>query len=160
VDFTVNTSTSNGFEVNPSDDTARINCYDVKPDAGRLTGTTVGIVQIKPDSSVARVLDSVRAQTDSLAACIIPPPTVPWDPERLAGALIQGVLAAKLADGFLCDSLFVSDFRAPDDVGALVGAANPAASRRLSSICSVTPNWPNRVLNSLPGRSGQSAGTS
>jgi len=146
-DFTVNTSGSNGFEVNPSRDTTRINCYDISPDAGRLTRTTVSIGELKPDSSVARVLDSVMAGTDSLAAGIIVPPAVPWDPERLTGALIQGVLAAKLADGFLCDSLFISDFRAPDNVGALVALLRDAGRLAILTV----PNdalsvWPQGVV--------------
>ncbi|MBM3331148.1 hypothetical protein FJY68_04750 [candidate division WOR-3 bacterium] len=146
-DFTVNTSGSNGFEVNPSRDTTRINCYDISPDAGRLTRTTVSIGELKPDSSVARVLDSVMAGTDSLAAGIIVPPAVPWDPERLTGALIQGVLAAKLADGFLCDSLFISDFRAPDNVGALVALLRDAGRLAILTV----PNdalsvWPQELV--------------
>ena len=119
-DFTVNVSPSGEFAMTPSGDTGRINCYDVSADASRLTARTADIERLKPDSSVARLLDSLRTAADSLGARSIPPPRSPYDAVSLSSALVQGVLAAKLADGFLCDSLFNMDFREPKDVGTLV----------------------------------------
>jgi hypothetical protein len=119
-DFTVDVSASGEFAMIPSADTGRINCYDVSADASRLTAKTVDLGQLKPDTTVARLLDSVRTAAESVAVRSIPLPRGPWNAERLSNALIQGVLAAKLADGFLCDSLFVFDFREPRDVGTLV----------------------------------------
>lgn len=120
VDFTVNVSASEEFAMTPSDDAGRINCYDVSADASRLTAKTASIDQLKPDSAVARTLDSIRTAADSVAARSIPLRRGPLDAERLSSTLVNGVLAAKLADGFLCDSLFGVDFREPKDVGALV----------------------------------------
>jgi hypothetical protein len=129
-DFVVNVSTSGEFAMVPSDDSSRINCYDVSTDASHLTAKTMDLGQLKPDTAVARLLDSLNAASDSLASLPIPLPRAPWDAERLSSTLIQGVLAAKLADGFLCDSLFVADFREPKDVGTLIvllrGPGRPA----------------------------------
>jgi hypothetical protein len=120
VDFTVNVSASGEFAMAASDDTSRINCYDVSAAASHLTARTMDIGQLKPGTTVARLLDSVRTAADSVAAWSIPPTHGPLDAQHLSSILVQGVLAAKLADGFLCDSLFVADFKEPKDVGALV----------------------------------------
>jgi hypothetical protein len=119
-DFTVNVGGSGDLAMIPSADTGRINCYDVSANASRLTAKTVDLGQLKPDTAVARLLDSVMTASESIAARNIPLPTGPWDAGRLSNKLVQGVLAAKLADGFLCDSLFVAGFKEPRDVGTLV----------------------------------------
>ena len=119
-DFTINVGASREFAMMPSDDVGRINCYDVSADASRLTAKTVDLGQLKPDTTVARLLDSVKTAAESVAARSIPLPPGLWDAGRLSNALVQGVLAAKLADGFLCDSLLVTGFREPRDVGTLV----------------------------------------
>lgn len=118
-DFTVNVSQPGGLALVPSGDANRLNCCDLSNDAGRLTASTVDLDQLKPDSGVARVLDSVRAAADSIAARRIPLPGA-WDALRLSDTLVRGVLAAKLADAFICDSLFTYAFREPEDAGALV----------------------------------------
>jgi hypothetical protein len=167
-DFTVNSSASGGFAMAPSDDPGRINCYDVSADAGRLIAKTVDLGQLKPDSSTARLLDSVRMAADSQAARSIPLPRGPLeqrrrllringdrddvaavrtDAGRLASTLIQGILAAKLADGFLCDSLFVADYAEPKDVGTLVGLLRDPG--RLATIAvqgSALAGWPGELV--------------
>jgi hypothetical protein len=146
-DFTVNVSASTGFEMRPSDDTARINCYDVSADANRLTGVTLGTSRLKPDSSVAWVLDSVRAVTDSLALRSIPSPRTPWDAERLADTLVQGVLASKLVDGFLCDSLLTRDFGEPKDVGTLVSILRDAGRLAILTVSNdALSDWPRELV--------------
>jgi len=51
----------------------------------------------------------------------------------LSNTLVQGVLAAKLADGFLCDSLLVAGLEEPKDVGTLIaGLRDPGRLAILS----------------------------
>jgi hypothetical protein len=119
-DFAVNDSAPGSFAMMRSEDAGLVNCYDLSPDASRLSGKAVDINQFTPDSGVARLLDSLRAAADSVAAERIPRPGGLWNAARLGDALVRGVLAAKLADGFMCDSLLTRDFREPEDVGALV----------------------------------------
>jgi len=143
-DFTVNVGASGEFAMTPSGDTGRINCYDVSPDAGRLTARTADLGRLKPDTTVERLLDSVRTAADSLAARTIPLPSSLLDAAHLDSTLVQGVLAAKLADGFMCDSLFNPAFREPKDVGTLIALLRDP--RRLA-ILAVT----GEVLRSWPG---------
>ena len=146
-DFTVNVSTSGEFAMTPSGDTGRINCFDVSADASRLTARTADLSQLKLDTAVARLLDSIRTATDSLAARSIPLPRGPFDAERLSGTLVQGVLAAKLADGFLCDSLFNADFGEPKDVGTLVTILrDPGRLAILSVPGGVLSGWPKELV--------------
>jgi hypothetical protein len=146
-DFTVNVSASGEFAMTRSADTDRINCYDVSADAGRLTARTVDLGQFKPDTAVVRLLDSVRTVADSLAARIIPLPRAPFDAESLGGAFIQGVLASRLADGFLCDSLYVADFKQPKNVGTLVGLLrDPGRLAILSVQGDMLSGWPKQLV--------------
>jgi len=119
-DFAVDLNSSAGYAMTPSVDSSRINCYDVSADANRLTATTVDLVQLGPDTSVARLLDSFRAAAGSLAARPLPAARTPRTRARLTDELVRGLLAAKLADGFLCDSLFVADSSEPTSVGDLI----------------------------------------
>jgi hypothetical protein len=146
-DFTVNVSASGSFAMTPSDDTSRVRCYDVSPNANRLTARTVSIDQLKPDSAVARLLDSLRKAADSVAAQSIPLTRGPLNAEQWSGRLVQGVLAAGLADGFLCDSLFVADFREPKDVGTLVALLrDPGRLAILSVTGDVLSGWPGELV--------------
>jgi hypothetical protein len=119
-DFTVNVSASGEFAMTPSNEANRVSCYDISADASHLTARTMDLGQLKPDPAVERLLDSIRTAADSLAVRSIPPTRGPLDAQHLSSTLVEGVLAAKLADGFLCDSLFVADFREPKDVGTLI----------------------------------------
>jgi hypothetical protein len=119
-DFAVNMSGTGEYTMIPSPDTGRINCYDVSADGSRLTAKTADLGQLKPGSSVARLLDSLRMQADSQGARSISLTRGPWDAGRLNSVLVQGIVAARLADGFLCDSLFVADFKEPANVGDLI----------------------------------------
>ncbi len=146
-DFTVNVSASGEFAMTPSGDPGRINCYDVSADASRLTARTANIDQLKPDSAAARILDSIRTAADSVAARSIPPPRGPLDAERLSSTLVNGVLAAKLADGFLCDSLFDADFREPKDVGTLVAILrDPGRLAVMTVPGGLLPGWPKELV--------------
>ena len=146
-DFTVNVSASGEFAMTPSGDTGRINCYDISADASRLTARTADLSQLKPDSSVARLFDSLRTAADSLGARSIPPPRSSHDAVSLSNALVQGVLAAKLADGFLCDSLFVADFREPKDVGALIALLrDPGRPAILTVQGEALAGWPGELV--------------
>jgi hypothetical protein len=146
-DFTVNVSASGVFAMAPSDDTARINCYDVNADASHLTAKTADLGQLKPDTAVLRLLDSIRTAADSVAAPSIPPARGPSDPQHLSSTLVQGVLAAKLADGFLCDSLFNTDFKGPKDVGTLVTILrDPGRLAILSIPGGVLSGWPKELV--------------
>jgi hypothetical protein len=107
--------------MSPSDDSSLVNCYDLAADAGRLTARTVNLDPLKADTDVARLLDSVGRSVDSIAGQSLPLPPGSWTSQRLVEAVVKGLLGAKLADGFLCDSLFVADFKEPVDVGTLVG---------------------------------------
>jgi len=145
-DFTVNSGASGGFAMTPSDDPGRINCYDVSADAGHLTAKTTDFSQFKPDPSVARLLDSLRTAAESLAARSIPLPRGPWDAKRLSSTLVQGILADGLADGFLCDSLFVADFREPKDVGTLISLLrDPGRLAILTVQGGVLAGWPGEL---------------
>ena len=146
-DFTVNSSASGEFAMTPSVDTGRINCYDVSADVSRLTAKTTDLSQFEPDTSVARLLDSLRTAAEALTARSIPLPRGPWDAGRLTSTLIQGVLAAGLADGFLCDSLFVVDFAEPKDVGALISLLrDPGRPAILTVQGSALAGWPREVV--------------
>jgi hypothetical protein len=146
-DFTVNVRTSGEFAMNPSNDTNRVNCYDVSADASRLTAKTADLDALAPESAVARLLDSVRIAAEPVAAGSIPLPRASWDAGRLSSTLIQGVLAAKLADGFLCDSLFNTDFREPGDVGTLVTILrDPGRLAILAVQGDVLADWPEELV--------------
>jgi hypothetical protein len=57
------------------------------------------------------------------------------------------VLAAKLADGFLCDSLFATDFSEPKDVGTLVALLrDPGRLAILSVTGDVLSGWPGELV--------------
>jgi hypothetical protein len=159
-DFTVNASASGEFAMDPSVDPGRINCYDVSADAGRLTAKTVDLSQLRPDSSVARLLDSFKMAADSLAARSIPLPRGPSDAGRLAGTLVQDALAAKLADGFLCDSLFAADYTQPKNVGDLIGLLRDPGRLAIVAVQgSVLAGWPSElVLRPGLARAGLSRG--
>jgi len=145
-DFTVNMDTSGVFAMTPSSDRARVNCYDVSADAGRLTARAVNLDQVKPDLDMARLLDSIRSAADSVAARSIPLPRSLWTPERLSVRLVEGLLTAGLADGFLCDSLFVADFQEPKDVGALVTLLrDPGRLAILKVQGDVLSGWPEEL---------------
>ena len=146
-DFTVNVSAPGEFAMTRSADTDRINCYDVSANAGHLTAKTTELGQLKPDTAVARLLDSIRTAANSLAARSISLPGGPLDAERLGSTFVQGVLARKLADGFLCDSLFVSDFKEPPDVGALIGLLRDPGRLAILSVRGDTlPGWPEQLV--------------
>ena len=119
-DFTVNVSRAGAFAMSHSLDSGRIGCYDLNGDASRLIAGFVDLDRSGPDSIVGQLLDSVRAAVDSLAARPLRSPRRPWDAIRLSNVLVQGMLAVGLADGFMCDSLFATEFRTPQDVGALI----------------------------------------
>jgi len=152
-DFTVNVSASGKFVMTPSDDTSRVNCYDVSADASRLTARTVDLDRTEPDSGTAQLLDSIRSAADSMAARSIPLPRGLWTSERLSNTLVQGVLTAKLADGFLCDSLFAADFKEPKDVGTLIALLrDPGRLAILKVQGDVLSAWP-KELALRPGLS-------
>jgi hypothetical protein len=57
------------------------------------------------------------------------------------------VLAAKLADGFLCDSLFVADFREPKDVGTFVSLLrDPGRLAILPVTGDILSGWPEELV--------------
>jgi hypothetical protein len=146
-DFTVNVAESGAFAMAPSEDTSRLNCYDVSADASRLSEITVELGRLKPDPALVRLLDSVWKATESLAARAIPSTRVPWTSDRLSRELVQGVLMAELADGFLCDSLFVSDFEEPKDVGTLVHLLrDPGRLAILAVKGDVLSRWPKELV--------------
>jgi hypothetical protein len=61
--------------------------------------------------------------------------------------LVKGLLAAKLADGFLCDSLFVADFKEPKNVGALVALLrDPGRLAILGVTGDVLAGWPKELV--------------
>lgn len=152
-DFTVNVSASGGFGMVPSTDTNQVNCYDVSADASRLAARTADLDRVKPDSGIAQLLDSLKSVADSLAARNIPQPRGPRDAEGLSNVLVHGLLAAKLFDGFLCDSLLVADFRVPNDVGALVALLrDPGRLAILEVRGDALADWP-RELALRPGLS-------
>ena len=145
-DFTVNVNASGKFVMTPADDTGRVNCYDVSADAGRLTARSMDLERMKPDSGTAQLLDSIRTAVDSMAARSIPLPRGLWTPERLSNTLVQGVMTAKLADGFLCDSLFVADFKEPKDVGTLIALLrDPGRLAILKVQGDVLSAWPKEL---------------
>jgi hypothetical protein len=145
-DFAVNMDAPGAFTMVPSNDAGLVNCYDVSADASRLTARTADLSQLKPDPSVARLLDTLRIAADSQAARSIPLPRAPWDAGRLSSTLVQGILAAGLADGFLCDSLFVADFREPEDVGALISLLrDPGRLAILAVQRNAMDGWPNEL---------------
>ncbi len=145
-DFTVNVSASGKFVMTPSEDASRVNCYDLSGDARRLTARTADFDRVKPDSITLQLLESIRSASGSMAARSIPLPRSRWTPERLSNILVQGVLTAKLADGFLCDSLFVSDFEEPKDVGALVTLLrDPGRLAILKVQGDVLSGWPEEL---------------
>jgi len=146
-DFSVNVSVSGAFAMTSSEDTGSVNCYDVNADASRLTARTLDLGQFEPDTAVARLLDSIGAAADSVAGRSIRLPRSPWDAGRLSSTLVQGVLAAKIADGFLCDSLFVRDPREPKDVGALVATLrDPGRLAILPVRGDMLSGWPEQLV--------------
>ena len=162
-DFTVNSGAPGRFAMVPSDNPSQVNCYDVAADAGRLTERAYSLDTLKLDSTVVRVLDSIRMAVDSVASSPLPlSPSQgnPWTPERLSGVLVNGLLAAKLADGFLCDSLFIPEFKGPKDVGALVSLLrDPGRLAILAVTGDVLSGWPEElVLRSGLSRSTLSRG--
>jgi hypothetical protein len=146
-DFTVNSGASGQFFLAPSDSPDRINCYDVSVDAGRLSARTLDLDPLKTDSAVALVLDSIRSAVDSVAGRSLPLPKGSVTPERLGGALVNGLLAAKLADGVLCDSLFVAGFAEPKDVGDLISLLrDPGRLAILAVTGDVLAGWPKELV--------------
>jgi hypothetical protein len=162
-DFTVNSGAPGRFAMVPSDNPGQVNCYDVAADAGRLTERAYSLDTLKLDSTVVRVLDSIRMAFDSVASSplpVSPSQGNPWTPERLSGVLVNGLLATKLADGFLCDSLFIPEFKEPKDVGALVSLLrDPGRLAILAVTGDVLSGWPEGlVLRSGLSRSTLSRG--
>jgi hypothetical protein len=146
-DFTVNSGASGQFSLTPSDSPNQISCYDVSVDAGRVSQKTSDLDQLKLDSTVALVLDSIRKAVDSVAGHGLSLPRGPWTPERLSGVLVKGLLAAKLADGFLCDSLFVAGFKEPKDVGTLISLLrDPGRLAVLPVTGDVLSGWPKELV--------------
>ncbi|MCX6843828.1 MAG: hypothetical protein NTX53_16305 [candidate division WOR-3 bacterium] len=149
-DFTVNTGAPGRFAMVPSDSQDYVNCYDVAADADRLTAGACAIDPLRVDSTVSRVLDSLKSAADSVAASPFPLSTShpgPWTPERLSNVLVQGLLVAKLADGFMCDSLFVADFKEPTDVGALVSLLrDPGRLAILAVTGDALAGWPKELM--------------
>jgi hypothetical protein len=149
-DFTVNFGESGRFGMAPSENPNQVNCYDVAVDAGRLSAKTSNLDPLKLDSTVARVLDSVQQAVDSVSSLpfsLSTSPRGPMTPERLSGVLVKGLLAAKLADGFLCDSLFVADFKEPKNVGALVALLrDPGRLAILGVTGDVLAGWPKELV--------------
>lgn len=146
-DFTVNLEGTAAFAMTKANDSGRINCYDVSAGTGRLTARAEDLDRFKPDSEVARVLDSVRAAADSVAARSISVPNGVPDAKRLSDRLIQGLLAAKFADGFICDSLFVTDFKEPQDVGSLISLLrDPGRLAMLSVQGDRLADWPEELI--------------
>ena len=146
-DFTVNVSGTGSFSMMPSADSGLVNCYDVSADAGRLMARTVDLGQSRPDSGLARLFDSLKVAADSIAGRSIVLPPGLEDAGRMADALTNGVLAQKLADGFLCDSLFVTDFRPPRDVGDLVGLLrDPGRLAILAVAGDALAGWPKELV--------------
>jgi len=150
VDFGVNSQMFNGFAMPPSEDPGRVFYYGLK-----FQGTGVNprsltvddLVGIDADSGVVLTLDSLRLVADSLAARAIPSPRVPRTRGRLNDELVRGVLAEKLSDGFLCDSLFVSDFKEPKNVGALVDLLrDPGRLAVLLVPGEVLRSWPTELV--------------
>ena len=146
-DFTVNTGAPGRFAMVPSDSQNYVNCYDVSADAGRLTARTADFDQFEPDSAVARLLDSIKTAVDSVAAASLPLPRGLWTRERSSDVLVQGLLVAKLADGFLCDSLFAADFKEPKDVGTLVSLLrDPGRLAILAVTGDALAGWPKELV--------------
>lgn len=142
-DFTVNVNASGKFVMTSADDTSRVNCYDVSADAGRLTARSVDLNQFKPDSAVARIVDSIGRSAAAAANRNLPLPSHKWTPDRLGGLLVDGLLAAENADGFLCDSIFVSDFAEPALVGDLIALLrDPGRLAILKVQGDVLSGWP------------------
>ncbi|MBN2464707.1 hypothetical protein JXD38_03665 [candidate division WOR-3 bacterium] len=146
-DFAVNRDTSGAFTMTASNDSGFVNCYDVSADAGHITAKTTGLGLYEPDSDLVQVVDSVRAVADSVAARSILLPDGASDGGQLGSVLIQGVLAAGLAEGFLCDSLFVADFKEPQDVGSLVSLLrDPGRLALLSVQGEELAGWPEELV--------------
>jgi hypothetical protein len=146
-DFTVNFGAPSRFSMAPSDNPNQVNCYDVAVDANRVSARTSALDPLKLDSTVALVLDSIRKAVDSVAGHSLSLPRGPWTPERLSGVLVKGLLATKLADGFLCDSLFVADFKEPKDVGTLASLLrDPGRLAILAVQGDVLSGWPKELV--------------
>jgi hypothetical protein len=146
-DFTVNSGAPGRFAMAATDGPSQINCYDVAVDAGRLSARTLDLDPLRTDSTVARVLDSIRSAAASVAGQSLPLPRGSLTPERLSGMLVKGLLAAKLADGFLCDSLFTTDFKEPKDVGTLVSLLrDPGRPAILAVTGDVLSGWPKELV--------------
>ncbi len=149
-DFTVNFGASEQFSMAPADSPNQVNSYDVSVDAGRVSARTSVLDPLKPDSTVALVLDSVQKAVDSVSSLPFPLSSSrggPWTSARLSDALVKGAFAAKLADGFLCDSLFVADFKEPKDVGTLVSLLrDPGRLAILAVTGEVLSGWPEELV--------------
>ncbi len=146
-DFSVNVGISGAFAMTSSEDTSRVNCYDVNADASRLTAGTLDLGQFEPDTAATRLLDSVRTAADSVAAQSIRLPRGPWDAGRLSSTLVQGLLTAKVADGFLCDSLFVREPRELKDVGTFVATLrDPGRLAILPVRGDMLSGWPDQLV--------------
>jgi hypothetical protein len=93
------------------------------------------------------LFDSLKVAADSIAGRSIVLPPGLEDAGRMAAALTNGVLAQKLADGFMCDSLFVTDFRPPRDVGDLVGLLrDPGRLAILAVAGDALAGWPKELV--------------
>ena len=146
-DFAVNVSGSGQFVMNPSGDTSRVNCFDVSSNAARLTASAVDLGRLEPDSAVVRLLDSIMTAAGSLAARAISSPRIPWTRDRLGDRLSDGVLDAGQADGFLCDSLFISDFKEPRDLGTLIALLRDPGRLAILSVRGDTlSGWPKELV--------------
>ncbi len=150
MDFTVNSGAPGRFAMVPSDSQNHVNCYDVAADAGRLTAGACVLDPLRVDSTVVLVLDSLRSAADSLASLPFPLATLHrglWTRERLSDVLVRGLLVAKLADGFLCDSLFAADFKEPKDVGTLVSLLrDPGRLAILAVTGDALAGWPKELV--------------
>jgi len=146
-DFAVNSDGPGQFSMLASGGSSQVNCYDVAINAGQVSARTSNLGRLGVDSTVALVLDSVKEAVDSIASKPLPLPRGTRTPEALSRVLVDGLLAAKLADGFLCDSLFVADFKEPKDVGTLVGLLrDPNRLAVLSVAGDVLAGWPEGLM--------------
>jgi hypothetical protein len=146
VDFDVNAGARGEYDMNSSDDTGQVNCYDVRSDASHLTAANADLDRLRPDSAVEQLLDSIKTAERVLATRAIPLPSALWTPDHLDDVLATGVLSAGIADGFLCDSLFAADFKEPKDVGTLVTILrDPGRLAILKVQGNVLSGWPQEL---------------
>lgn len=125
----------------PSPSPERLNWYDVSVDAGRITRGSLELTRISPDPAVAQALDSVQRAVEESANQELP--RAPWTPIRLREVLVKGLLSSRIADGFLCDSLFVSNSAVLTNLGSLVNLLrDPGRLALLSVTGDALVAWP------------------